>query len=217
MELMVVIIIISILAVLAIPKMQGQRDDRWVFNNAREVSGLLHRARTRAMARGAAHMVVLRPGAQGTGAGAYLFEALDGPPLPGVPGPNPVSSCKSANWKTDINNFVPGANGNSARIVEAWLVNGPATARIGSQLTLGATTLGGTDVLVYCVTPYGATFVGSGTSSDAAIDVMLASQLFSGDLGVQFQRNAAAGFPGVGILRTVIVVGNSAPRIRSGP
>lgn len=221
-ELMVVVIIISVLASLAMPRMRSQRDDRWVFNNAREIAGVLHRARTRSMARGAAHLAVIRQGAQGTLAGVQLFEALDGPSTNGIPGPNPVSSCKAASWKADVSAFTPGAVGNFARIVDAWTVRGPVSARIGEQVAIGSgsaatpTTLGASEIAVYCVTPFGATYVGTGTSTDTAIDAMVAAQVFTGDLWIHLQREADTGFPGVGLLRSVVVVGNSAPRIRSG-
>src|SRR5207245_1893651 len=87
-ELMVVVVLIAILTALAVPTMSTARDDRLCFDFARRMASLVQHARSRAAARGAAHLIVFDGDTGGAGR-AVVFEALDGASLP-----NPVSSCK---------------------------------------------------------------------------------------------------------------------------
>lgn len=211
---MVVVILISVLAMLAMPAMTMARDDRMAFDYARRIADIVHRARTRAIGRGAAHMVVVQAGG---GAGqVLLFEALDGVSGPGTPGPNPVSSCKAANWAPDIAAWVPGTiNGMNARFVEGVDLNGTG---IEAKVGLGATTkLAGAPaaaVTVYCVTPYGTSFAATNSSIATAVADMIASQRFTDVLEVTVQKGVMLGAP-TGLARRVVVAGDAAPRIQS--
>jgi prepilin-type N-terminal cleavage/methylation domain-containing protein len=215
-ELMIVVVLISILAVLAIPKMQGARDDRLTFDYARQMASLIHRARTRAIGRGSAHLVVLRAGSGGSGQ-ALLFEALDGVTGPNPPGPNPVSSCKSANWTADIANWIgaPGTVGYSARFVEWVDLNGtgiPAQAGIADQVKLAGVAAGA--FTLYCVTPYGSTYAVTDTSLANAVAQLTAAPPFTDVLEVTVQRGLKFGTP-IGLARRIVVASDAAPRIQS--
>jgi prepilin-type N-terminal cleavage/methylation domain-containing protein len=216
MELMVVVILIAILALLAMPRMQLARDDRMAFNYARRIAGLIHRARTRAVSRGAAHLVVIKSTLPGE---VQLFEAVDGTVGPNPPGPDPVSSCKSAVW-TDAGTFVPGAAvppTATALIVEAVNLNDTgvrAQAGIGASFRLNNANVAAGQTIVYCVTPYGATYVGTAGGFGAAITDMVVKQNFNDVLEITVQRGLADGVP-VGLARRVVVAGTAAPRIHS--
>jgi prepilin-type N-terminal cleavage/methylation domain-containing protein len=214
-ELMIVVVLISIVALLAIPKMAGARDDRLVFDSARRIAGLIHHARTRAIGRGAAHMVVLQAGTNSAGQ-VLLFEALDGIAGPTPPGPNPVSSCKRANWAADISAWTPGTyNQINAGFIEAVDLNTPGVATtIGLGATYKFNNAAAGPVTVYCVTPYGPTFAATGSNINNAVQNMVAAQPFTGALEVAVQRGVLLGTP-VGLKRRVIVASDAAPRIQS--
>ena len=76
-ELMVVVILISILALLATPMMRTAKDDRLTFDYGRQLSQLYHRANIRAMARGGAHLVLFEKVSGAARGRALMFEAHD--------------------------------------------------------------------------------------------------------------------------------------------
>jgi len=211
-ELMVVVIMVAMLAVMAIPALRNSRDDRQAFDYARQVQGLLMRARARAAGRGAAHLVVGLPGTDSRGR-FLLFEALDGLPGPTPPGPNPVSSCKRTNQWLPVTTFAVGTYDNTARIVDGIDLNGTgvtATADIRSNFTLDGVA---TAAWVMCITPNGKTFVGVGGGAGAAITDMEARPEFAGTLETRITRNRGATI--VGMRRRILATGTAMPRIRS--
>src|SRR5262249_9881574 len=117
MELMVVVILISILAVLAIPSMGAAKYDRLAFSEASNLTELLRSARTRSLARGSAVLVRLQADTSGsanpTQRGRFeMWEAV----APNATGAGwnrtPRSSCKSpTRWTLDASIPPPaGAN-----------------------------------------------------------------------------------------------------------
>lgn len=208
LELLVSVMIVSILAILAIPGMRQARDDRAAFSYARTFSAIIHRARVRAAGRGAAHLVVWDAGSASRGR-LLLFEALDGTAAPS--GPNPVSSCKAPAQWTNISAIDP-ANG-KARLIEALDLNTAGInvdADIKSELLL----LGGSRAAgVLCVTPGGSTYAGYGSDMDGAVTDMEGRIPFTDVFELRIARHKAGSV--VGLMRRVIAAGTSAPRIKS--
>ena len=218
MELMVVVILISILAVLAVPQMREARDDRLAFDYARRIEQLIHRARPRAASRGAAHLVLATPG--GGRGQIFLFEALDNTPPPA--GPNPVSSCKTADQWVDALNFQPGITvSNKVRLVEAVELNVAAGINVDADIkalfSIAGGAPGSTTAIAMCVTPSGTTYVGAGSTAVDAITsntgMVKAVIPFASFFEVAVSRNRGAAT--VGLTRRVVVAGTAAPRIRS--
>ena len=209
-ELMVVVVLISILAVIATPAMRVARDDRLAFDFARRIEQLEDRARTRAAGRGGAHLFVAAP--SGASRGKFLlFEALDNVT---TAGPNPVATCKAADEWDDVVTFSPGTVSNKARIVDGLDldttgINVTADIRTAFNLDGLAKT-----AIVMCITPGGTTYVGSGGSVKAAIaDMQARTTPFGGVIDLAVTRNQS-GSP-VGLQRRVLLTGTSAARIRS--
>jgi len=74
-ELMVVVVIVSILCVLAIPTLSHEGYERRAFTDAANIGELVRQARTRAVARGLAEMVIMRANSTGNSASFMLYEA----------------------------------------------------------------------------------------------------------------------------------------------
>ncbi len=89
-ELMVVVLIVGVLAMLALPGMLANTQDLSVFQAAQRVAQLVQGARSRSLARGAAHAVLISRANQGT------FVVQQG--LRTIPGTTPitvpVNSCR---------------------------------------------------------------------------------------------------------------------------
>jgi len=216
-ELMVVVVLIAILAMIAAPAMRIARDDRMAFDYARQIQQMTNRARTRAAARGGAHLILLSP--SGIRGRVFLFESLDGTAAP--LGPNPSSSCRTANWVAapgfdpavpvpDPNSaFVEGLDLNSngvnvdADIRAAFLITDPA-----SPLVLVPTT-----TLAICITPNGTVFAAEGATMAAAIANMQQRAPFTGIAEVRITRNRGGG--PVGLSRDVTLAGAAPARIHS--
>lgn len=77
-ELMVVVVIISIVCVLAIPTLSHEGYERRAFTDAASVAELVREARTRAVARGAAELLVMSANPSGNTASFMLYEANTG-------------------------------------------------------------------------------------------------------------------------------------------
>jgi prepilin-type N-terminal cleavage/methylation domain-containing protein len=219
-ELMVVVVLISILAVLAAPAMRVARDDRAAFDYARQIQQIVSRARTRAAARGAAHLIVAAP--SGTRGKVQLWEALDGTAAP--LGPNPVSSCKGATQWNDVSTFVAGgvAGTSNARLIQ-WLdldtagINVDADIKAKFYISDIADPTNLTPVLqpafALCVTPSGSVFAAQGATMAAAITAMQAQPPFTGIAEVRVTRNNGA--VSVGLSRNVTIAGAAAARVHS--
>lgn len=211
-ELMIVVVLISILAVIATPAMRGARDDRLAFDYARRIEQLVARGRARAAGRGGSHLFIAAP--SGAARGRFLlFEALDGT-LPAVGGPNPLGNCKAAGQWAEVAAFAPGAVGNTARIVDGLELDTAGVNVAADIRTAFSVNNVGAGAVAICVNPSGATYVGVGANAVAAIaDMQIQSVPFAGSAQFAVTRNRA-GVP-VGLQRNVIVAGTAAPRIRS--
>jgi type II secretory pathway pseudopilin PulG len=219
---MVVIIMISILAIMAVPAMKTARDDRMAFDYARQFQALIHRAEIRAMSRGAAHLVILdRSG--GSRGRATLFEAVDATPA-AQNGPKPVSSCRGQrdNTGTFINHWTgaegwtPGAaNPLLSPIVESTNVDGPGVeAQMNLFVTMTEQTAGPVPVIAICYTPGGNVYVGAGASRAAAVAAMRIAPVYNRYFTVDMARHDVSNNT-LGLTRRIIVAGGAAPRIVS--
>jgi prepilin-type N-terminal cleavage/methylation domain-containing protein len=92
LELLIVVVIVGIIAALAVPSMSLASYERDAYNDAGAIMQLFRSARTRAIGRGSAVMVAIKPGAANRGQ-FLLYEAVTA--NPGAPGSQmPVASCR---------------------------------------------------------------------------------------------------------------------------
>jgi hypothetical protein len=218
---MVVIILISILAVMAVPAMKTARDDRMAFDYARQFQAIIHRGEVRAMARGAAHLVILDR-SSGTRGRATLFESVDATPL-AQGGPKPSSSCRS---QRDVNGvyvnpwlgaeaWTPGgALPTLSPLIETTNLDGPgveAGMNLFATITENAAPQ---SVIALCYTPGGNVYVGAGADRTAAITAMRTAPVYNRYFQVEIARHDAANNV-LGLRRNIIVAGGAAPRIVS--
>lgn len=213
---------ISILAIMAVPAMKTARDDRMAFDYARQFQAIIHRGEVRAMARGAAHLVLLdRSG--GSRGRATLFEAVDAT-LPADGGPKPVSSCRGqrdasgafVNHWTGAEGWTPGgANPALSPIVENVNLDGPGVeAQMNLFATLTEQTAGTQPVIAVCYTPGGNVYVGTGADRTTAVAAMRLAPVYNRYFEVEIARHDA-GNNVQGLRRKIIVAGGAAPRIVS--
>jgi hypothetical protein len=123
---MVVVIIISIVCVLAIPTMSHEGYERRAYTDAASIAELVREARTRAVARGAAELIVMSANPTGNTAAFMLYEAVAGA-SGGDAGANttPSSSCNSPTvW--------PGAGSATANLIDGFQI----APSVGSSQTL---------------------------------------------------------------------------------
>jgi prepilin-type N-terminal cleavage/methylation domain-containing protein len=155
-ELMVVVIIISIVCVLAIPTLSHEGYERRAYRDAANVAELVREARTRAVARGAAELLVMSASPTTNTASFMLYEAVAGP----AGTMTPASSCGAPTvWPgagTATANFIdgfqiaPSVSGNQT--IEG---SGNINMRINDPTTGLAIT---TAALYLCFTPAGRTW-----------------------------------------------------------
>ena len=212
---------ISLLAIMAVPAMKTARDDRMVFDYARQIQALIHRAEVRSMARGAAHLVVIDTGGGSRGTAA-LFEAVDFTVAPN--GPKPVSSCRGQrdnngafiNHWTEAQAWVPGgAVPVRSPLIDAVNMNGPGV-ETGMNLfaVLSEQTAGTVPTIVLCYTPGGNVYMGTGGNPTSAITAMRTAAPYTQSLQIELARHDAGGTV-LGLRRRVILAGGAAPRIVS--
>jgi len=157
-EIMVVIVIITLLASIALPSIAARLRSERARSVTEGVAGLFRGARLNALGRGAA-TVVRFEGGQLT-----VLEAISGPTcdIAAVPGCTtiPVSSC------TDIVNRFATANQTSQEIGNVDATNaGDLTVAMGYRLLGG--TLSSDSAVDICFSPMGRAFVRTGASSSA--------------------------------------------------
>ena len=176
-ELMVVVIIISIIAGLAIPTMSVLRFDRLTYDDAGAIMQLFRSARTRAIARGSA--VLINMSANGTTDRGTLgmYEAVSPNALGGL-ARTPVSSCKSPTDWTLLN--VAGLTNNVLGL-DGVNLNGAleADANIQTQIFIYLSPTSNTRAAVtgglanICWTPLGRSYVAQGTATKTMFDGQL--------------------------------------------
>jgi len=182
-ELMVVVIIIAIVTALAIPSMVVARNDREAYEDAASITMLFREARTRAIARGAAEIVLMCtsgcPSGNGTRGTFQLWEAVGPDPAnPGVVFRAPVPSCKTGLYGPNV--FQPLAPGNQyVQLVDEVNLNGSAsaietTADIESALFYYASPANpsavGFSVGYVCFTPSGHAYTSVGANAAPSFD-----------------------------------------------
>jgi type II secretory pathway pseudopilin PulG len=167
---MVVVIIISIVAALAIPSMTVARNDREAYEDAASIMMLFREARTRAVARGAAQILSMSANGTGDRGTFQLFEAVAQNPATATVtllGQTPVSSCKTGPAGPTAFQPLNATNGN-VRLVDGVNLNSPASsieavADIETQLFFYASPANATQTafpLGYvCYTPLGRSYV----------------------------------------------------------
>jgi prepilin-type N-terminal cleavage/methylation domain-containing protein len=210
-ELMVVVVLISILAVIAAPALRVARDDRMAFDYARQIQQIAQRARVRAGARGAAHLVTAGP--SGTRGRVLMWEALDNTSAASG-GPNPVSSCKGVGQWAPAAAYAGGAVTASgvARYV-AGLDLDSTGVNVDADITATYYIATNAVPLAICYTPSGTAFVASGPDVTTAITNMQTLPAFTGVADIQVNRHTGGAV--VGLTRHVLVPGAGVARILS--
>lgn len=221
-ELMIVVVLISIIALLATPMMRTAKDDRATFNYARQVSQIFHRASMRALAHGTAHLVIVDTTSTLPRGRVTLFEARSpddaADPLNEAK-MSAVRGCNAVGEWNDVDNWAPGATYSNFAAVDGLDLdtNGiNVDANIYMTTTYGATTPA--PVVAFCVTAGGRVYSGSSSSVPLAIAAMQGSAPFTDTLEVNVQRHlkgAVGSSTPVGLGRHVLVVAGAAPRILS--
>ncbi len=217
--------LISLIALLAVPSFVEARNDRAAFDYARQYQQILVQGRSRAAGTGSAHLAILTGGTGGRGV-IRLYSALDGSAPPS--GPNPVASCKvdPTQWNTAIPELA-GAYAKNALMadnrsrfidhVDLNLGGINVDMDVRTTLVIGNGPVGsamlGTPAIAICITPAGVTYVGSGANAAAAVAAMRGATPFNGIAEAQIRRNK--GGAGVGLRRRVVIAGGGAPRLRS--
>lgn len=223
---MVVVVLISILAVIAAPALRVARDDRMAFDYARQIQQIAQRARVRAGARGAAHLVLA--GASGSGPSGSrgrvtMWEALDSTTAASG-GPNPVSSCKGVGqWApaagysggaitpSNVSHYVAGLELDTTGVnVDADIT---ATFFLSTDTTLPIPTTG-VPALAICYAPSGSAFGAGGSDVATAITNMQQQSLFTGVADIAINRHGAANVA-IGLTRNVLIPGSAPARILS--
>lgn len=221
-ELMVVVVLIALLAMIGAPSFAQARADRLAFTYARTVGELVHNARARSAARGAAHLFIFTTDASYSSprGAAVVFEALDGTSASSTPvGPNPVSSCKTPGQWADAGTWSPGAVAtNNVGLIDALNINDTQTGAIevNERITMFAFDAAGNPLttFVICTTPNGTTYFGSGNSVANAVTAMTAATPFTDLVEVDVARHNADTTI-AGLRRRVLITGGAAPRIKS--
>ena len=212
-ELMVVVVLIAILALIASPVMRTARDDRMVFDYARQTQQLVHRGRVLAAGTGGAHLFVAYAGA---GRGVFrLFQGLDNVAGPTPPGPNPVSSCKGVGQWVPVPGFPVASN--LIRLVDGVNldtlgvnVDANVVANFRITPTTSSTALAVTNAIAICVTGNGTTYAAGGSDLLNAINNMMVAPPFTGIAEIDITRGG-----GIGLTRRILIAGSASPRVLS--
>lgn len=210
---MVVVIIISVLAALAIPTMIGGQDEGHVYHDAALVTELLRTARGRAMGRETAVAVQLTSSNSSSGPdlGTFMmYEAqLIAPVLGGVSGilfgaGTPMTTCGAPTvW--------PGMGAQTAALVDGANMNGKIEQQAGIFSTMTAFTAGAAapqSAAWVCYTPMGRAYLSLGTTPTFVAGSPMTSIL-------QIDVNRSSGGTKVGITRSVVIPPSGAARIVS--
>jgi prepilin-type N-terminal cleavage/methylation domain-containing protein len=185
-ELMVVVLIISIVCVLAVPSLSHEGYERRAYTDAASVAELVREARTRAVARGAAELLVMTANPTGNSASFALWEANTGSAGDAGPATTVASSCNAPTvWPSPgtINTAVGGATatfvdgfqiaptvGGGAQTIEGL---GNINMRINDPIA-GTPLASGTN-LYLCFTPAGRTWYSEGSTPPATFTTTTAT------------------------------------------
>jgi type II secretory pathway pseudopilin PulG len=213
---MIVVILVGILAVMAIPQMTTASVDRRAYDDSILVGELFREARTRAMGRGAAEMVMIT--SNGT-ADRGTFLLWEGQMLAAgiLPTGSPMANC---GWPTV---WPPAGTpcgttvaGQTAVCIDGVNLNGSIETIDNIQTTLNAPAPGGNfavmNAAAICFTPLGRTYFSAGP-----LPIFISGSPLIGELQISLQHT----YPGdpsntfVGITRTIVVPNSGNTRIIS--
>jgi hypothetical protein len=214
---MVIVILVGIMAVIAAGTVIRARTERLLFDYARRIHGIVHRAGTRAIGRGSPHLVLMDAGAAARGR-VIMFEGTDGFNTgAAAPSPDRDNACRSHDWTWATGGWAPG-------LTDGTYLNEPLEG-----IELGDTAVGAINVtedvtatyivngaavgaVAICYSRSGVAFVGTGGSVGAAVTNMQGQLPFTGVVEISVIRHTG-GAP-VGQARKVIVASGAAPRVR---
>lgn len=221
-ELMVIVVLVGLLATLAVPSLTGARNERLIFDYARKIASIIHRAQARAMGRGSPHLVTIEPGGAGGRGLVMLFEGTDNTsPAGPAPDPDTTNGCRTHNWAFAWSGFAPGAidPGRFTEPLEGINLNGTAgsinVANVDIMTTF-AVNGAAAGAIAICYSRSGTPYVGYGGSTSAAVTDPATGIVVAGPFAdvveITVLRRIAAVPVGTG--RKVLVASSSAPRIR---
>jgi prepilin-type N-terminal cleavage/methylation domain-containing protein len=191
MELMVVVIIISVFAALAIPSMLQGRHERRAFGAAADISAIVREARTRAIGRGAAQLVTFTLGNGAPTRGRFEhFENAN--PITLEPR---ADGCKLAEWTL-------GGPTSTAVLINRFALDGGVDVNADletSQLVGGVKQTG---VVHICFSPSGRVYVANG-----GVALLRTSNGMANALTIQVERTTG------GPSRRVVIMPSGATRI----
>ncbi|AKU99420.1 hypothetical protein AKJ09_06084 [Labilithrix luteola] len=205
LELMVVVLIVAMLAMMAVPNMAAAREDRLAFREADMFAKVIHVARTRALARGAAQLVTITSNGVTDRGSILSYEGLNAQG-------RPQSPCKiPGSWSQ-----VPGGGPLNPLIGGENLNASANSLQVKAGLETVLTVDGQAQTAVaMCFTPGGRVYLSAGATVAAAVGNLPTTQPFTGDLNLAFQRKPAGSTRPVGLVRNVIMTPTGATRIRS--
>jgi len=225
-ELMVVVLIVSILCVLAVPSLSHEGYERRAYTDAANVSELVREARTRAVGRGAAQLLVMSATPAGNTASFTLYEAVTatGAGAGDAGATIPSSTCNPPTvW--------PGGSGTvTANFVDGFQI---APTNAGGQTLEGQGNINmrindpntgssiGADTLYLCFTPAGRTwYFHQGSSPLGTFNQSLASAGGVGAITVDvtigsFPSTTTGGSSATNLIRTVWIPPSGNTRITS--
>jgi type II secretion system protein H len=212
-ELMVVVVIISVLAALALPGMLSSTKDLSVYQAAQRIAELVQNGRSRALATGSAHAIVFSTNANGKFA-VQQGTRIVGAPAAGLP-PIPINTCRQAGaFGMDISGTVATTSvvtPNTSPVLDqlVFATDGRLSdydVRV-TGFTGAPTAASITSEMWICFTPTGRAYIANSAASlvgapSLTDPVVVAVERFEG--GVK-----------QGLSRNVVVVPGSAPRIFS--
>jgi prepilin-type N-terminal cleavage/methylation domain-containing protein len=228
-ELMVVVLLISILAVMAIPQMTYANVDRRSYDDAILVAELFREARTRAMGRGSAEMISMTSTGGGVDRGTFmLWEAQSlvapstnlgsGPPAGILPIGSPMTTCGWPTvWPAPGSPCGVAVAGATATCIDGVNLNGKIEAYDGIQTTINGATTGGIAAIQnqasLCFTPLGRAYYVPG----AGIPAFISGTPMIGELQISLQHTYPGDGSGffAGITRTILIPNSGSTRIIS--
>jgi hypothetical protein len=236
---MVVVMIISIVCVLAIPTLSHEGYERRAYTDAANVAELVREARTRAVARGAAELLVMHADPTGNAASFMLYEANTGSPT--VNDAGAIGAATTGSSTCNSPTVWPGSAGAvTASFVDGFQIAATAGASAQSLEALGninmrindpITGLAVTTNLYLCFTPAGRTWYAEGatppasfvTASPGGALASLCSATSTGCVGAvtvdvttgTFPSGPTGGTSSTNLIRTVWIPPSGSTRITS--
>jgi prepilin-type N-terminal cleavage/methylation domain-containing protein len=217
-ELMVVVILVGILAVMAIPQMTYASVERRAYADTITVGELFREARTRAMGRGAAEMVMMTATGAGVDRGTFLLwegQVLNGGGM--LPSGSPMTTCGWPTiWPPAGTPCGSTVGGQTATCIDGMNLNGSIEAIDGIQTTITGPLAGGGTAAVnssaICFTPLGRAYYSAGPTP-----AFVSGSPMIGELQIMLQHTYPGDSSGAfaGITRTIVIPNSGATRIIS--